>query len=120
MVISTRDALSEKSYKKKMDFVSKPWGHEVIVANTDQYCGKIIFIQKGQKCELQSSETKDKTLYVQNGECHFRIYDPKTHLPNEEDFFVLKSGESWHVTPNMKHEMTALTNVNIVEFSNHS
>ena len=33
--------------------VEKPWGHELIWALTDDYCGKLLFIKAGESMSLQ-------------------------------------------------------------------
>jgi hypothetical protein len=39
--------------------VEKPWGHELIWAETDAYVGKILVIETGRRLSLQFHETKD-------------------------------------------------------------
>ena len=38
--------------------VSKPWGYELIWANTPDYIGKILFIQAGKRLSLQHHAQK--------------------------------------------------------------
>ena len=33
--------------------VEKPWGYELVYALTDRYCGKLLFIRKGEQISLQ-------------------------------------------------------------------
>ena len=39
--------------------VEKPWGHELVFALTESYCGKVLFGRAGQALSLQYHEVKD-------------------------------------------------------------
>lgn len=47
--------------------VDKPWGHELILAHTDRYVGKILHIARGQRLSRQYHRVKDETTYVLSG-----------------------------------------------------
>lgn len=102
---------------KDMKFVSKSWGYELWIVNSEKYCGKILFIKKGHHCSFHEHKIKDEVLYVRTGACKFRIHDPALHLEKEEDEFILNEGDAWHVRPGMIHQMTALTDTEIIEIS---
>ena len=42
--------------------VEKPWGYELIWAETDEYVGKILHVTAGEALSLQYHEIKDETL----------------------------------------------------------
>ena len=48
--------------------VLKPWGREVIFAETEQYVGKLLFIVAGHRLSRQYHRVKDETILVQSGE----------------------------------------------------
>lgn len=100
-----------------MNFVPKRWGYEVWITNNEKYCGKILFIRRGHQCSFHEHKLKDEVLYIREGRCDFRIHDPSIHKEGEEDHFVLEAGEAWHVTPGIIHQMTALSDVEIIEIS---
>ena len=102
---------------ENMNFVPKRWGYEVWIINTEKYCGKILFIKKGHQCSFHEHKIKDEVLYIREGKCEFRIHDPSIHEENEEDTFILESGDAWHVVPGVVHQMTALSDVEIFEIS---
>ena len=52
--------------------VEKPWGHEIIWAETDWYVAKLLHIVAGHKLSRQYHERKDETFYVQTGEMDSR------------------------------------------------
>ena len=47
--------------------VEKPWGHELIWAETDRYAGKVLVIETGRRLSLQYHERKDESIYVLAG-----------------------------------------------------
>ena len=53
----------------KPKIVKKPWGREIIYADTPRYIGKILVIEKGQRLSLQYHRRKHETLYALEGRC---------------------------------------------------
>ena len=47
--------------------VEKPWGSELIWAETDRYVGKVISINPGKRLSLQYHEIKDEAILVTDG-----------------------------------------------------
>ena len=93
--------------------VDKPWGYEIIWADTDRYVGKILHVQAGHALSLQYHERKDETIYLLSGEMKFfagSSVDELREVP-------LKAGESFHVTTGTVHRMQAITDVDILEAS---
>lgn len=92
--------------------IEKPWGYELIWAETNNYVGKILHINKGHKLSRQFHLVKEETFMVQSGEMILEIglpYDMKSH--------TLLSGETFHCAPNTVHRMVAVTDVDIIEVS---
>lgn len=48
--------------------IDKPWGREILWANTDHYAGKIVEINPLKKLDLQSHLSTIKSIYVLAGE----------------------------------------------------
>lgn len=93
--------------------VDKPWGHEIIWAQTDRYVGKILFVKTGERLSLQYHEKKDETVYVLSGKMVLEV-GPRDKL--REDL-ILKAGDSYHITPHTTHRMIALEDTHILEAS---
>ena len=53
--------------------VEKPWGYEIIWANTELYVGKILHVRAGQALSVQYHNTKDQTTYLLSGELEYRV-----------------------------------------------
>ncbi len=96
-----------------MKRVEKPWGHELIWAHTERYVGKILHIKKGHSLSLQYHNKKDETIFVQSGIMRFEHYKDG-ESPTVSD---LKAGEAFHITPHLRHRMTALEDCDILEAS---
>jgi len=94
--------------------VPKPWGHELIWAETDRYVGKILHINAGESLSLQYHERKDETIYVLAGELVFE-HGPLGDAPLERS--LLKPGESFRITPHLRHRMSAATDCDVLEAS---
>ena len=53
--------------------VDKPWGHELIWALTDDYCGKILFVRAGESLSLQFHREKDESWLVHSGRAEIEM-----------------------------------------------
>ncbi len=92
--------------------VEKPWGHEIVWAETDRYVGKVLHIKAGHTLSRQYHERKDETFFIQSGEMTLEIGDVKSLRA-----IVLKPGESFHCAPRTIHRMIATTDVDVIEVS---
>lgn len=92
--------------------VEKPWGYEIIWAETSRYVGKVLHIAAGQKLSRQYHERKDETFYVQHGEMDLEI-----GRPPQVETKRLRVGDSFHCAPGTVHRMVGVTDVDIVEVS---
>ena len=93
--------------------VEKPWGYELIWAHTDRYVGKILHIDKGQALSLQYHLRKDETIHVLAGVMRFETGGEGKELQQT----VLHPGDSFHITPLLRHRMIAETDCDILEAS---
>src|SRR6185295_11652701 len=96
-----------------MKRVEKPWGHEMIWAVTDRYVGKILHIKAGQSLSLQYPVKTDENVMVLRGKLAF------THYRDGEPPQVTELGpnQPFHVTPGLRHRMTAIEDTDVVEVS---
>jgi quercetin dioxygenase-like cupin family protein len=92
--------------------VEKPWGHELIWAETDRYVGKVLHIKAGQMLSLQYHERKDETIHVWSGRLRLITDEGNGQVERE-----LSAGESFHITPLLRHRMMAVTDCDILEAS---
>lgn len=101
-----------------MKIVEKGWGKEMIFADCDTYCGKImVFENKGSKFSMHFHAIKDETWYVQKGSFIVKWIDTKDASMHEKTLFV---GDVWNNPPLVPHQLIALENDSrIIEVSTH-
>ncbi len=92
--------------------VAKPWGYEIIWAETDRYVGKILHIDAGQKLSRQYHVKKDETFLVQAGELSLEIGQDA-----ELKVIRMQARDAYHCPPRTVHRMVALTDVDVIEVS---
>ncbi|HZR95580.1 MAG TPA: cupin domain-containing protein [Gaiellaceae bacterium] len=94
--------------------VEKPWGHELIWADTDRYVGKVLFVRAGQSLSLQFHREKDESWYVESGRAELELGDAGQGALNRE---VIGAGAAFHYVPGTVHRVTALEDTTILEVS---
>jgi mannose-6-phosphate isomerase len=96
--------------------VNKPWGHEEIWAQTNDYVGKVLHINEGQRLSLQYHEKKEETIKVLSGRLEV-VYSRQKD--GELKSIVLEEGDSFHIFPLMIHRFCATqgTDVDLLEVS---
>lgn len=92
--------------------IEKPWGYELLWAETEYYVGKILHIKQGEKLSLQYHKIKDETIMVISGEMRFEVEEG-----NRMIFLILKPYEPYHIKPMTKHRMEAITDCDVLEVS---
>jgi mannose-6-phosphate isomerase-like protein (cupin superfamily) len=93
--------------------VDKPWGYELIWADTDLYVGKILHVNAGEALSVQMHEKKDETLHLLSGQLILRAGSSPDAL-EPVDF---RLGDSFRITPGTVHMIEAVTDVDVLEAS---
>jgi mannose-6-phosphate isomerase-like protein (cupin superfamily) len=104
-------------HSRDMVFVPKTWGWEQWIVNNEKYCGKLLFIKAHQKCSFHLHLLKDEVLFIQKGRIRFSyryIEEAFTEWPLK---VVLDDNYAYHVQPGLVHQMEALEDTLIIEFS---
>jgi mannose-6-phosphate isomerase-like protein (cupin superfamily) len=94
--------------------VDKPWGYELIWAETAEYVGKLLFVKAGQALSLQFHRVKDESWLVQGGRAKLELGSPGEAVLRTE---VIGAGAAFHYPPGTVHRITALEDTTIVEVS---
>ena len=89
--------------------VKKIWGEEIWIVN-EEYCGKKLVLKRGFRCSLHEHRKKDETFYLIRGKILMEVGDRK---------WIMKPEDSVHISQNVLHRFTGLTNAQIIEFSSH-
>ena len=95
-------------------FVKKGWGHELIWATNDRYCGKLLAFDSGSKFSMHFHAEKDESWYVLSGKFVVRYIDTKDASQHKQELNV---GDTWHNTPLMIHQVECIEAGTIIEVS---
>ncbi|MGO9601897.1 MAG: cupin domain-containing protein [Candidatus Binataceae bacterium] len=101
--------------RKPVHIEPKGWGREVWIANNDRYCGKILEIKQGKRCSLHYHQVKTETFYLRAGRLKVRIKESADSDTIEE--FVLNPGDCMDIPIGLVHQMEALEDAELYEFS---
>jgi mannose-6-phosphate isomerase-like protein (cupin superfamily) len=94
--------------------VEKPWGHELIWALSDDYCGKVLFVKAGHSLSLQFHREKDESWLIQAGRAKVELGEAGRAVLAEE---VVGAGAAFRYRPGTVHRVTALEDTTILEVS---
>ncbi len=106
------DSLDRWAFEVKK--VEKPWGHELIWALSDAYCGKVLFVKAGAALSLQFHNEKDESWLVQSGRVLLELGDAGEAVLQQE---IVEAGMAFHYPPGTVHRVKALEDTTILEVS---
>jgi len=95
-------------------FVEKGWGHELIWATNDKYCGKLLKFNKDAKFSMHFHSEKDETWFVLTGKFIVKCIDTKDASVHET---TLTEGMTWHNPPLLPHQVICLEEGMLIEVS---
>ena len=93
--------------------VEKPWGWELVWAETEDYVGKLLFVRAGQSLSLQYHEVKDESWLVQQGRASLELGEVGGDLETIE----IAPHDVFRYRPGTVHRVTAIDDTLIVEVS---
>ena len=105
----------EDTVSLPIKFVSKGWGFEKWIVNKKEYCGKVLYFVKGKRCSWHYHKLKDEVFYVQSGRIQV-LYSDRDDL-NAAREVILGPGDNFHVYRGLRHQMIALEDTELFEFS---
>lgn len=94
--------------------IDKPWGHELIWADSELYAGKILFVKAGHSLSLQFHNEKDESWYIHDGRARLEIASVGDPVA---DFEVVGAGAAFRLRPGTVHRITALDDTHVLEVS---
>jgi mannose-6-phosphate isomerase len=94
--------------------VEKPWGYELIWAETEAYVGKVLFVKAGESLSLQFHRVKDESWLVQSGRARLELGSTGNAVLDEE---IIATGATFRFRPGTVHRVTAIEDTTIVEVS---
>jgi len=99
----------------EMKFVPKGWGYEKWIVNNEEYCGKLLFFIQGKRCSWHYHVLKDEVFYIQSGKILVKYSDDDDIETAKE--IIISRGENFHVYRGLRHQMIALQDTELFEFS---
>jgi quercetin dioxygenase-like cupin family protein len=93
----------------------KGWGYEKWIVNKKEYCGKLLFFNKDKKCSWHFHNIKDEVFYLQSGKLLVKFSD-NNDIENANEI-ILNKGDSFHVYVGLRHQMIAIEDSELFEFS---
>jgi mannose-6-phosphate isomerase-like protein (cupin superfamily) len=108
-------AESKSRARQPVRIVPKGWGREIWIANSEHYCGKILEIRKGKRCSLHYHKVKRETFFLRVGRLKVRVKE--SALSEQLQEFELHAGECMDVPLGLVHQMEALEDSELYEFS---
>ena len=100
--------------QEKLHVVPKGWGFEKWIVNNEKYCGKLLYIIKDRKCSVHFHKLKSETFFLQRGKIILR-YGKLDDTSLTE--ITLSVGDHFHVPQFLVHQMIALEDTELFEFS---
>ena len=94
--------------------IDKPWGHELIWALSERYCGKLLFVKAGCALSLQFHNEKDESWLIQSGKARLELGEAGQRILHEE---VIGPGAAFRYRAGTVHRVTALEDTTILEVS---
>ena len=96
--------------------VEKPWGWELVWAETEHYVGKLLFVRVGEALSLQYHERKDESWLVREGRARLELGE----VGGELEVVEIEAGDAFRFPPGTVHRVTTLEDTLVVEVStNH-
>ena len=83
-------------------YIPKPWGSELIWAETKDYVGKLITIDHGHKLSRQYHNFKEETIYILTG-----ILILEVGIGDNIERHELRKGDNFHIQPGLTHRFVA-------------
>jgi mannose-6-phosphate isomerase len=93
--------------------IDKPWGWELVWAETADYVGKLLFVRAGESLSLQYHELKDEAWLVREGRAQLELGEVGGELERSE----IGPGDAFHFPPRTVHRVTALEDTLVLEVS---
>ena len=107
--------MNKQTHVLPMIHVDKGWGWERWVVNCEEYCGKLLYFALDKRCSWHYHKLKDEVFYVQSGAVLVKFSEQDDIRAAEN--IILGPGDNFHVYRGLRHQMIALEDTELFEFS---
>lgn len=97
--------------KETMQEVKKVWGREVWIVNCPEYCGKLLYLDKGAESSYHKHKEKKETFYALEGQAALTI--------ESKDYMLNPYSRPKTVKPGQLHSFLGITKATILEIASH-
>jgi mannose-6-phosphate isomerase len=94
--------------------VTKPWGHELIWAESEHYVGKILHVRAGHSISLQYHEIKHESWLIRSGRA---VVELAARVGDSLEQIDAGPGDTFAFPPGTVHRITAIEDVDVFEVS---
>ncbi len=94
--------------------VEKPWGWELVWAESEHYVGKLLFVRAGESLSLQFHRLKDESSFVQSGRAKVELAEAGEPALQEQ---IVAAPAYFHFVPGTVHRVSAIEDTTIIEVS---
>lgn len=102
---------SLREVKSSLTEVPKKWGKEVWVVNCEQYCGKLLHVNKDAVSSLHYHPKKQETFYCLEGQVALTI--------DGKDYMLNPFSRPKTIYPGVTHQFRGICQAIILEVSTH-
>lgn len=100
---------------RKWSYVPKNWGYELWIANSEKYCGKVLYLNKGKRFSYHFHKVKDETFYLHSG--RMLVKYGETDDLTQAHQMEFEAGSILHIPVGLNHQVIAMENSFMYEFS---
>lgn len=100
----------------KTQIVTKNWGREEIICNNEEFCGKKLIFNKGAKFSSHLHYFKREVFLCAQGSVKLITINTEDASKSEH---ILKIGDIVEIPRLLPHQIIALEDSEIIEFSTH-
>lgn len=95
--------------KENLKWVEKKWGEEIILVNSDKYCGKLLIIDRGAKGSYHYHKEKEETFMAIEGYARLVV--------EGQEYLLAPFTKPKTIEPGEKHSIEGISEAVILEVS---
>lgn len=103
-------SLQKDYHLEEIGMVPKIWGYEKWLENNENYCCKLLSLNKGFQCSLHYHKEKDEMFFVTKGHVRLEVNGKVMHM---------REGNFMRIKPGTKHRFRGMEDSIIIEVSTH-